>query len=127
MFITIGENEYELSTKLGTSLKIEKKFKLPLTQVFDKISVAEIDELVDILSISAGKIHDGNFKEEILDNWDYTDLQCAVQELLSRLMFTGSDEDIETKIEKYPVGEAQKNLIRGVLGLPSKSSAPPTE
>lgn len=127
MFIKIGKNEYELSTKLGTSLKIEKKFKLPLTQVFDKISVAEIDELVDILSISAGKIHDGNFKEEILDNWDYTDLQCAVQELLSRLMFTGSDEDIETKIEKYPVGEAQKNLIRGMLGLPSKSSAPPTE
>lgn len=127
MFIKIGKNEYELSTKLGISLKIEKKFRLPLTQVFDKISAAEIDELVDILSISAGKVQDKSFREEILDNWDYTDLQCAVQELLSRLMFTGSDEDIEAKIEKYPVGEAQKNLIRGMLGLPVKSSEQLTE
>ncbi len=128
MFININGNDYELSTKLGISLKIEKKFRLPLTQVFEKILSAEIGELVDILAISADKINDGNFKENILENWDYTDLQNAVQELLARLMFSGDDDEVNTKIEKYPVGEKQKNLIRRMLGIsPPTSSEQPTE
>lgn len=121
MFININGNEYELSTKLGISVKIEKKFRLPLTQVFEKIASAEIDELVDILAISANKLNDKDFKTEILDNWDYVDLQSAVQELLARLMFSGDSTEVEEKIEKYPVGENQKNLIRRMLGISPKT------
>ena len=121
MFININGNEYELSTKLGISVKIEKKFRLPLTQVFEKIASAEIDELVDILAISANKLNDKDFKTEILENWDYVDLQSAVQELLARLMFSGDSEEVEEKIEKYPVGENQKNLIRRMLGISPKT------
>lgn len=121
MFININGNEHELSTKLGISVKIEKKFRLPLTQVFEKIASAEIDELVDILAISANKLNDKDFKTEILDNWDYVDLQSAVQELLARLMFSGDSEEVEEKIEKYPVGENQKNLIRRMLGISPKT------
>ena len=121
MFININGNEYELSTKLGISVKIEKKFRLPLTQVFEKIASAEIDELVDILAISANKLNDKDFKTEILDNWDYVDLQSAVQELLARLMFSGDSTEVEEKIEKYPEGENQKNLIRRMLGISPKT------
>ena len=121
MFININGNEHELSTKLGISVKIEKKFRLPLTQVFEKIASAEIDELVDILAISANKLNDKDFKTEILDNWDYVDLQSAVQELLARLMFSGDSTEVEEKIEKYPVGENQKNLIRRMLGISPKT------
>lgn len=128
MFININGKKYELSTKLGISIKIEKKFRLPLTQVFEKIASAEIDELVDILAISANKLNDKDFKSEILDNWDYTDLQTNVQELLARLMFSGDSEEVEEKIKKYPVGENQKNLIRRMLGiLPETSSEQHTE
>ena len=121
MIINVNENKYELSTKLGISVKIEKKFRLPLTQVFEKIASAEIDELVDILAISANKLNDKDFKTEILDNWDYVDLQSAVQELLARLMFSGDSTEAEEKIEKYPVGENQKNLIRRMLGISPKT------
>ena len=121
MIINVNENKYELSTKLGISVKIEKKFRLPLTQVFEKIASAEIDELVDILPISANKLNDKDFKTEILDNWDYVDLQSAVQELLARLMFSGDSTEVEEKIEKYPVGENQKNLIRRMLGISPKT------
>lgn len=127
MFIKVADKEYELSTKLGVSLKIEKNFKLPLTQIFDKISVAEIDELIKIISLSANKLNDKDFTDELLDNWDYSDLQYAVQELLSKLMFTGTAEEIERKVAKYPVGEDQKNMIREMLGIPLKSSEQPTE
>ena len=121
MIINVNENKYELSTKLGISVNIEKKFRLPLTQVFEKIASAEIDELVDILAISANKLNDKDFKTEILEDWDYVDLQSAVQELLARLMFSGDSEEVEEKIEKYPVGENQKNLIRRMLGISPKT------
>lgn len=127
MFIKVNENEYELSTKLGVSLKLELRFKLPLTQIFDKIAAADINELIDIISLSAGKLSDKAFRNEILDAWDYTDLQYTVQELIARLMFTGTDDEVEAKVEKYPLGETQKNLIRKMLGIPLKSSEQPTE
>ena len=127
MFIKVNENEYELSTKLGVSLKLEQRFRLPLTQIFDKIAAADIDELIDIISLSAGKLSDKAFRNEILDAWDYTDLQYTVQELIARLMFTGTDYEVEAKVEKYPLGETQKNLIRKMLGIPLKSSEQPTE
>ena len=134
MFITVGTNDYELKTKLGTSIKLEQKFKLPLMEIFSNVERAEITELISILAISADKVNDLNFKNELLEDWDYTDLQNAVQELLTRLMFSGSDEQNEKKIDKFPVGEQQKNAFREMLGLPIKavliennSSEQPTE
>ena len=54
-------------------------------------------------------------------------MQYTVQELITRLMFTGTDDEVEAKVEKYPLGETQKNLIRKMLGIPLKSSEQPTE
>lgn len=134
MFITVGTNDYELATKLGTSIKLEQKFKLPLMEIFSNVEKAEITELLSILAISADKVNDKDFKDDLTENWDYTDLQNAVQELLTRLMFSGSDEQNEKKIDKFPVGEEQKNAFREMLGLPKKdisvlnsSSEQPTE
>lgn len=118
MFITVGEREYELSTKLGTAMAIEKRFKLPLTQIFEKIGVAEIPELISILAIAAGKVGDADFSAGLSENWDYMDLQTTVQEMLARLMFSGTPEQVEAKLAKFPIPEQQKNVIRGLLGLP---------
>lgn len=126
MYITAGENSFELSTKLGTAAALELKFKLPIMQIFEKIDVAEIPELSDILAISAGKINDKDFRAALFENWDYLDLQLAVQELIARLMFSGTTEQIEAKLGKFPASVAQKNVIRGLLGIPIPS-APVTD
>ena len=120
MYITVGANEYELKTKLATSIKLEQKFKLPLIEIFANSEKAEILELISILAIAGDKVNDKDFKEELTEEWDYTDLQNAVQELLTRLMFSGSDEQNEKKIDKFPVGEEQKNAFREMLGLPTR-------
>lgn len=114
-------NEYELKTTLGTAVKIENKYKMSLTEVFGKLESAEIHELVCILSTAGGKENDVEFKNVILDNWDYTDLQMAVQELLIKLMFSGTEEQIENKLSKFPVDEHQKNVFREMLELPKVS------
>ena len=127
MFIEIGEKTYELSTKLGTAVAIERKFKLPLSQIFQKIEIAEISELADIIAIAARKLEDKNFKEELYENWDYIDLQYTVQELLSKLMFSGTPEEIERKLDKFSVPEEQKNALRKLLGLPKPRTGEASE
>lgn len=118
LIITAGTKTYELKTTLGTAMKLENKFKLPLTELFGKIDKAEINELTDILAIAADKQNEIEFKSQLYDNWDYTDLQMAVQELLARIMFSGTTEQIEHKLEKFPVSANQKNAIRSLLGIP---------
>lgn len=117
MVLTIGDTDYELNTKLGTSKKLEDKFKMPLMQIFQHIEVAEIPELTGILCVGAN----GNkqLEADIIENWDYAELQIAVQDFLVRLMFSGSDAEKERKIEKLPAGEAEKNAMREMLGLPT--------
>lgn len=118
MFITVGDREYELSTKLGVASAIEKRFHKPLPQIFGLVGDAEIPELITIISLAAGKQNDQTFAQELLDNWDYIELQTAVQQLLAKLMFSGTPEQVESKIEKFPASEEGKNAIRELLGLP---------
>ena len=120
MYIKIGENQYELKTKLGTIVKIETRFKLPLTAIFEKLETAGTTELVEMLAISAGKLNDASFRQEIENEWDFTDLQFSVQELLVNLMFSGTEEQIEKKLSKFPASETPKNSFREILGLPLK-------
>ena len=66
MFIKIGEKEYELSTKLGTAMAIERRFKVPVIQLFGKLSEATTEELVTIVEIAAKKTDDKSFRTEML-------------------------------------------------------------
>lgn len=123
MWIKVGEEQYELSTKLGVGRKIEDRFKIPIGQLFGKLTEAQSSELVDIVCIAAGKDdnrkpEDQTFKKAIYEEWDFSDLYGAVQELVVRLMFSGTPEQNETKLERFPVTEAQKNAIRRLLGMP---------
>lgn len=118
MFITINEKSYELSTKLGTAMALEKRFHMPVFQIFDKLGAAEIPELLDMLTIASGKDADA-LRQNLIDNWDYIDLQKAVQELIARLLFSGSPAVVEEKVNKFPVTEQQKNAIRELLGIPT--------
>lgn len=118
MFITLGDTEYELKNTLGVAERIETKFKKPLTEILAYVEAAVIPELITIIAIAAGMTGDAKLPEDIKDNWDYIELQTAVQELLARMMFSGTPEQVETKIEKFPGGEDAKNAIRGLLGIP---------
>lgn len=122
LFIHVGGSEHELSTKLGVGRQIEAKFKVPINQLFGKLDMAETPELVDIVCIAAGKASDKEFRDAIYDEWDYSDLYGTVQDIVARLMFSGTPEQIEAKIARTPGSEAQKNALRELLGLPSPTA-----
>ena len=119
MIITVGEREFELKTKLGTAAALELKTKRPLASILGALGDATVTELIDMLLAAAGKEVGTELRELLSEHWDFIDLQTAVQELLVRLMFSGSPEDIERKMSKFPdMDEAQKNTFRQMLGLP---------
>ena len=118
MFLTIGDTEYTLNTTLGVAENSEKKFQKPLMDLLGYVESAVIPELISIIAIAAGMIGDAKLPQVIRDNMDYVELQTAVQELLARMMFSGTPEQVEKKIEKFPGGEGAKNAIRGLLDLP---------
>lgn len=122
MFITVGINEYELSTKLSVAVALEKKFKKPLVEILSKIGQADIPEMISMLQISAGKTDNINFTNEIQDNWDYTELSMAAQGLLANLMFGGTPEQQAEKIDKSEMHSAVKNQLRKLLNLPTAVS-----
>ena len=120
MTINLGDKEYTLKTTLGVAVALEQKFKLTLSQIMDKIGTAEIMELIDILKTSAGKDAGEDFSAEALDNLDYTGLMLAVQDLLIELMFSGTPEQNEDKINRlFPGDEQTKNAMREMIGLPT--------
>lgn len=122
MYINVDGEQVELKTTLGVSRRMEERFKLPLFQIFDKLGAAEIDELVDLTVIASG-LQGPEAKElarRILDSWDYSDLMLAVEGLLANLMFSGTPDEVEAKLERFPAAETQKNVMRGFLGLPPR-------
>lgn len=119
VYKTIGETEYDFTTKLGLAVSLERKFGMSLARLFEHVAAATIPELISILSLSSGNPNNQALDKDIQENWGYIDLQNGVQEILTRLMFSGTPEEIEVKIEKYPAPEEQKNAIREMLGLPT--------
>ena len=126
MFLTIGDTEYTLQTTLGTAESIEIKFQKPLMDVLIGIESAVIKELVTIIAIAAGKIGDSKLNEDIKAHMDYIELQSAVMELLARMMFSGTAEQVEKKLDKFAGGEQAKNVLRGLLGLPMPEPVTPS-
>lgn len=119
MIIIVNENTYELETKLGTAIMLEKKFKLPLVEILTKIGQAEIPELISIIQIAANKNNDLEFVNQIKSNWDYTELSTTVQSLLANIMYSGTPEQQEQKLENAQIHPSLKNEMRKLLGLPA--------
>lgn len=117
MYITVNNTDYELKAKLGTALKIENKFKMSLNEIFIKSDTADIDELILMIMIAADKVNDIGFKNEILENWDYSELKGAVDELLARLIFTGTEDEIAKKLKNFPATEQVKQLFARILKI----------
>lgn len=121
MQITIGENTYDIRTNLGVSVAIEKEFKQPLVNIMQKFSSdAEIEDLLQIICLGASSDERQSIRQNALEHWDFTDLRNVTNELLIRLSFSGTADEVERKLDKREIGENEKNAIREILGLPLK-------
>ena len=123
MFIRIGEGEFDLKTNLGTVKRIEERFKMPITGVFSHLGEAHVSEIISLLSFGLGgmeRAKEIGFVAAVEDELDYAGLWEIIQPYIASMIFSGTPERQEEKIEKSDFGEDQKNVFRGLLGLPNK-------
>ena len=128
MYIKVNGLDYELKTTLGVTAKIEKRFNSTVPNLSQRLATATVDELLDILIIAivAEDPTKKTLRNDMLDEWGYFDLFTAAQSLFTALMFSGTPEDAEAKIDAYRGDENEKNALREMLGLPTKKTSAET-
>lgn len=98
MKVTINNNEYELSTKLGTTLKIETTFKRPYLKVIQDIENFTTEEQIKMMACGLiDKEENKQFKEDIFEE-GIDMLTTCLEEFIDGLQFPGKTaEEIEEK------------------------------
>lgn len=98
MFVKIKEEEFELNTKLGTTFKIEEKFKKPYVRMLQNIDNMTSKEQIEMLCCGINnKEEEKNFKNAIYEN-GFGDLTDILEEFVESLQYPGlTKEEIEEK------------------------------
>ncbi len=114
MLKTIGNQEYEFNVKLGTTIKIKKKFNKSFTQVLNDIEKFDVEDLIKLLhcGLDEEKIKLDEFKENLLENIGMMELYDLVECFIKQIQYPGlTEEEIEKKIiEKNQKAQAMQNM-----------------
>ena len=112
MFIKINGEEFEINTKLGTTFKIEKKFKKPYLRVLGSIDMMTAEEQVEMLTCGiADEISVKRFKE-VINEIGLGELSEYLEEFIDALQYPGlTEKEIEEKkLEKIKKQKKMKDL-----------------
>lgn len=114
MIKEIGGNSYEFNTKLGTTLKIKKKFNKPFNMVLDGIDKMDVEDLIKLLhcGLNEDDVSLNDFKEHLLETIGLMELYDLVQSFIKQIQYPGlTDEEIDAKLkEKNQEAQALKNM-----------------
>lgn len=97
MLIKIKNEEFELNTKLGTTFKIEEKFKKPYLKVMQSIDNMTAKEQIEMLCCGINKEKEKDFKNAIYEK-GFGELTEILEEFIEALQYPGlTKEEIEEK------------------------------
>lgn len=101
MFITINEEEFNLNTKLGTTFKIEERFKKPYLKVLSGIDNLSAKEQISLIECGIDKEDEKRFKAAINET-GLGVLSEILEEFIDGLQYPGlnKEEIEEKKLEK---------------------------
>ncbi|MDR0884721.1 MAG: gene transfer agent family protein [Oscillospiraceae bacterium] len=125
IYLKVNDTQYPLSTTLGTAAALEKEHKLPLPEMFAKISESQIGLLIDVLACghkrSGEDADEAAFRAAILEgDLDYHALENETMRFVAQLLFSGTSKEQGEKVDASGLfNENAKNLLRGLLGLPT--------
>lgn len=115
--------QLQLDTSLRTIQRMETKFRQPMNAIFAKMEDALVVEMLTILTIGSGEQEGSEVLEHLRNTLDYSDMVLLLNEYVARLMFSGTPEQNEAKMERMGTPEDQKNALRKVLGMPIPESS----
>ena len=98
----IGDNTYEFSTKLGTTVKISKAFKRKYNDIVKRLGTMEVDDMIKFLHCALiGDVELEEFTEDIYENIGLGDVAEMLMELVKRIQYPNlTIEEIDEKMEE---------------------------
>lgn len=111
MFVEINKEEFELNTKLGTTFRIEEKFKKPYLNVLSNIENLNAKEQINLILCGLNKDDENRFKEAI-NECGLGKLSEILEDFIDGLQYPGlSKEEIEEKkLEKVKKQKHMKEI-----------------
>ena len=98
----IGDNTYEFSTKLGTTVKIHKTFKRKYNDVVKRLGSMDVDDMIKFLHCAIiGDVTLDEFSDDVYENLGIGDVGDMVMELVKRIQYPNlTIEEIDEKLEE---------------------------
>lgn len=112
MFIKIEDEEFEFNTKLGTTFKIEEKFKKSYVRVLSGVENMTATDQIKMLACGlSGKEEEDRFKKAISEK-GLGELSDVIEEFIDELQYPGltEKEKEEKKLEKMNKQKHMKEI-----------------
>lgn len=111
MFITINEKDFELNTKLGTTFRIEERFKKPYLRVLSEIENLTSKEQINLILCGLNKDEENEFKNAINEE-GLGKLSEILEDFIDGLQYPGltKEEIEEKKLEKVKKQKHMKEI-----------------
>lgn len=120
MYICIGNKKYEVSTNIGTSYEIEKKFNKKIRNVLEELEERDMEQMISLIYVGFKRknqnITEEAFRELIFNDEDITWLSFfkEVSVFCNLCMSMNSKEDeVRARIEKVferNIAMAEENI-----------------
>lgn len=101
MIININDKEFEINTKLGTTFKIEERFKKPYLKILSDIENLTAKEQLGLITCGLNKDDEVEFKN-CINEFGLGKLSEILEEFVDALQYPGlnSEEIEQKKLEK---------------------------
>lgn len=112
MNININNREFELSTKLGTTFKIQKAFKKPYLKVLTNVEDMMAEEQIKMLACGLQAQEEVNDFTKAFEEVGIGELSDYLEEFIDELQYPGLSD--EQKEEKKLKKLAKQNHMREI-------------
>lgn len=109
MIININNENYELSTKLGTTFKIQKAFKKPYLKVLTNIEDMMAEEQIKMLSCGLNTQEEVSDFTKACEDIGIGELSDYLEQFIDELQYPGLSEE-EREQKKLKKLEKQKHM-----------------
>lgn len=113
MIINVNNEEFDLNTKLGTTFKIEERFKKPYLNVITNIDNMKSKDQIDLLACGLEQ-DDTKRLKEAFNNEGVGKLMEVMEQFIDGLQYPGLTEE---EINEKKLAQIEKQKKMKALGL----------
>lgn len=115
MLIKVNDKEFDLNTKLGTTFKIEERFKKPYLRVITSIDEMKAKDQLDLLACGLSNQDDIKELKEAFYEEGVGQIMEVLEQFIDGLQYPGLTEEEITEKKLAKVAKQKKMKALGLI------------